>query len=233
MKAIYDRESNDIFLKIDTDKKYKDDYKTHMISENNICGVIPYHVRETKEGSSYNYNVSGMISMKNKFLDRCVSKEDMILFLRSLFDTVNDIKKYMLSADDILFYPELIFWDKDKWRFCYFPFKGKGFEYGFFRIKDFLVKRISNDDVEGIIFFHKVHKASLITPFTMDNIMRVIEEASQMNIDDKKDDVYGNIYDIENEDLKMVCENPDDKSILGHYRKNRKSREIKKMWGNW
>ena len=232
MKAIYDRVSNDIFLKIDTDKKYKDDYKCHMISENNISGLIPYNVKETMQGSAYSYNVSGMVSMKNKFLDRCIGKDDMAVFLNSLSDTVSEVKKYMLNADELLIYPELIFWDKDRWKFCYFPFKSKGFEHGFERIKDFFVRRINNEDMEGILYFHQINKSSLIKPFAMDNIIRGMEEPVFTRTI-KKEEPKAKVYDIENTDLKMVCENPDDKSLLGHYKKNKKSKDIKKMWGSW
>ena len=232
MKVTYDRVSSDIFLKIDTDKKYKDDYKNHMVNENSISGIIPYYVNETKIGSSYCYNVSGMISMKNKFLDRCIKKEDMETFIRALFDTVNDVKKYMLNADELLLYPELIFWDKDKWKFCYFPFKSKGFETGFERIKEFFVRRINNEDMEGIVFFHKIHKTSLIKPFTIENLINNMQDQSVFKAKES-DSESKNIYSIEDRNIKMVCENPDEKSILGHYKKNRKNKEIKKMWGNW
>lgn len=231
MKAVYDRESSDIFLRIDTDKKYKDEYKIHMISENSISGVIPYNVQETKGGSIYRYNVSGMISMKNKFLDRRIEKEDMNFFVRALFDTVNDVKKYMLNVDELLLYPEFIFWDKDKWRFCYFPFKGRGFEEGFIRINDFFVKRIGNNDTEAIMFFHKIYKTSLTRPFTIDNIMRITEEQDQLLYNSNEKDI-DNMYKLENSELKMVCENPDEKSIFGHYKRSRKNREKKALWGS-
>ena len=232
MKATYDRVSSDIFLKIDTDRAYKDEYKTHMINENNIPGIIPYYVQKTKEGSSYSYNVSGMISMKNKFLDRSIGKEDMDFFVKSLFDTAKSSKKYMLDANEILLYPELIFWDKDKWKFLYFPFKSKGFENGFLRIQDFFVKRINNEDMDGIIFFHKLHKSSLIDPFSMDNIISATKEREKKEtiLEVPKKD---NIYNIEEKEIKMVCEKPEDKSILGHYKRNKKSADKKNKWGSF
>ena len=232
MKATYDRVSSDIFLKIDTDRKYKDDYKSHMINENNISGIIPYCINETKSGSSYSYNVSGMMSMKNKFLDRYIEKNDMENFIKELFDTVSELKKYMLNEDELLLYPELIFYDKDKWKFCYFPFKSKGFDNGFERIKDFFVKRINNEDMDSIMFFHKVHKTSLIKPFTLENLVNNMQESTVRRLDNVEH-IKGNIYDIEEGNDKMVCENPDERSLIGHYKKNRKNKEIKKMWGNW
>ena len=244
MKAIYDRVNSDIFLKIDTNKKYKDDYKTHMLSENKMSGIIPYTVEEKKDGSVYRYKVSGMISMKNKFLDRCIEKEDMIFFIQSLSDAVKDVKKYMLNADEILLYPELIFWDKDKWKFCYFPFKGKSFEDNFVRIKDFFVKRINNKDTDGIIFFHKMHKTTLIKPFTMDEVLSIASKEK------KAAEVKpAQIYNIEPKEIKMVCETPEDNSLTSFYKRRRKNKdsvkeekleddknkvkENKKLWGSW
>ena len=257
MKASYNRRDSDIFLSITVNKEYRDSYKLHMLQENSMSGIIPYAVEKKDEGCMYSYKVTGMTSMKNKFLGKGVKKEDMEAFIHSLNEASLEAKKYMLDTDELLLYPELIFYDKDKWRFCYFPYKGRKFEDNFLRIKEFFVKRIDNSDMDAIMFSHKLYKATLTRPYSSESLMKLIEdsqlyEEKQNAVIHEKNSIeiiHGGItYGDEDRNIRMVCERADDKSLLGHYlrRKERKDtskenddkilkepRDRKKLWGNW
>ena len=234
MKASYDRRNSDIYLSISVNKSYKDSYKSHMLNENNMSGIIPYIVENTKEGCEYNYKVSGMISMKNKFLGKSICRQDMISFIKDLHEASIEAKKYMLNTDELLMYPELIFYDKGKWRFCYFPYRGKKFEDSFLRIKDFFVKRIDNNDLDAIVFAHKLNKTTLSYPYSPESILMIANDDSNENEESDKPLPYENTLEVihdkvsyidEDSSIKMVCEEAEDKSLLGYYRRRKERKE--------
>ena len=233
MKASYNRRNSDIYLSISVNKSYKDSYKLHMLNENNMSGIIPYMVERLENGCEYNYKVTGMVSMKNKFLGKSISRKDMELFIRDLHEASMEAKKYMLNTDELLLYPEFIFFDKTKWRFCYFPYKGKCFEESFLRIKEFFVKRIDNNDLDAIVYAHKLHKVTLSCPYSPENLLMIAEDKkeelsnSKLLYDGSNVEVInsGVTYMDEEKNVKMVCENADDKSLLSYYKKRKDRKE--------
>lgn len=270
MKASYDRRNSDIYLSISVNKSYRDSYKSHMLNENNMSGIIPYIVERTKDGCAYSYKVSGMISMKNKFLGKAICRQDMVSFIKDLYEASMEAKKYMLNTDELLMYPELIFYDKGKWRFCYFPYKGKKFEDSFLKIKEFFVKRIDNNDLDAIVFAHKLHKTTLSYPYSPESILMIANEDGKVSEDSEKpllqpdnmEVIHDKISYIDEESsIKMVCEEAEDKSLIGYYRrrkerkenrgkkeadenkknnivdidsqKNQETKEKKRRWGSW
>lgn len=171
MKTGYEKELNKVCLHIDLPHVYEEDYQIHMLTENNIPGLLDITGCGIDEKSRYSYVVTGLISMKTMFEKSPITREGMVTFVNRLMEIVKSLKRYMLNPDGLLLYPEFVFYGEDTWHFCYLPARRKPLCEAFHLITEYFVKTLDYEETEGILLAYELHKASLQENYDLEKIM--------------------------------------------------------------
>lgn len=243
MKTGYEKELNKVCLHIDLPQVYEEDYQIHMLKENEIPGLLDITGCGIDQKSRYSYVVTGMISMKTMFEAAPIKQEDMILFVNRLMEVVKSLRRYMLSPDGLMLYPEFMFFGGDTWHFCYLPSRKKPLCEAFHVITEYFVKKLDYEETEGILLAYEIHKATLQENYDLEKIIdeyREHEEKRREGEGIRMTEGNGNmpeenLFSLEEEEYVQTPDVETIREIGGHWKPwKRAADKLKKgRWGNW
>ncbi len=100
-----------------------EEYEMNMILRNDISCLIPFQMILADGAAEYWYDVSGMQSLKNRFLLESVDGKQLRFFLESLMGMKSAMEEYLLDDANICFSAEMVCLDRsgERIRFCYIP----------------------------------------------------------------------------------------------------------------
>lgn len=243
MKTGYEKGLNNVCLHIDLDHVYEEDYKIHMLKENNIPGLLEITGCGMDGKSRYSYGVTGLVSMKSKFKDTPIKQTDMLHFVNRLMEVVKSLRRYMLSPDGLLLYPEFMFFGDRTWHFCYLPVRKKPLCEAFHIITEYFIKRLDYEDTEGIMLSYEIHKATLQDNYDLEKIIANYKAHEEKRREGKTDTMKDEPEDITQEHIfsleeEEYVQTPDVQTIreMGvRWKPWRKTAEKlkKNRWGSW
>ena len=172
---------------------YKDDYQIRMIQANHLVGILPVRGRGMNGSSFYDYDVSGKISVKAMFERSGIQSKDIKTFLLCLGETIKSVEEYLLEKDCILLDPEYIFYEEEKYYFCYYPIQKENLWKSFHNLTEFFVKHTDYQDKKCVEMSAFLHKETMKENYSLEKIIMdclKIEEPKQ----EKEERVP--IYDI-------------------------------------
>lgn len=140
---------------------YKEDYQIRMLEENQIEGILPVKGRGRNGCSFYDYDVSGKISMKAMYERSKISSQDMKKFLSQLKQVIYSVERHLLNKQCILLRPEYIFYEEERYYFCYFPLAKEDFWKEFHVLTEYFVKYADYEDQECIKMVFLLHKETM------------------------------------------------------------------------
>ena len=148
---------------------YTKDYRTKMVCNNSINGLLRTHIQLINGIPNFNYDISGLqslaITLENKPLD-------YILLSRIIYEIYNLLftcDKYMLDTDKLLLDPEYIFLNTNNStiKLCYLPFKTSDFTTSMRKLFDYFLKHINHSDEKCVYTAYSIHNhcvSNNITP---------------------------------------------------------------------
>ncbi len=98
-------------------------YELNMILRNDISCLIPFQMILADGAAEYWYDVSGMQSLKNRFLLESVDGKQLRFLLESLMEMKSSMDEYLLDDANICFTADMVCFDRsgEKILFCYIP----------------------------------------------------------------------------------------------------------------
>ncbi len=98
-------------------------YELKMILRNTISCLLPFQTILTDGKAAYWYEVSGMQSLKTRFLLESVDGKQLRILLENLMEMQTAMEEYLLDDTNICFLPDMIWFDRsaERVRFCYIP----------------------------------------------------------------------------------------------------------------
>ena len=228
METQYKRNLNHTYLTLEVDEVYDEDYQMRMLKANKIEGLLLVAGHGVDGISKYAYDISGKSSLKAIYEKSDISKEELEVFLRSLLGLVKVIQSYMLDANKIILDPEYIFYEKEKYYFCYLPRKEEQLENSFHKLTEYFVSKIDHKDQKGIQMAYILHKATMEENY---NLEAVIEQIRQ------EEHIEGQKKEKEKTEMQYLKEekNPEyikEESIAWPVAKQWKNKK-KDKWGVW
>lgn len=181
-------------ITIEENRVYKEDYQIWMIQMNDIDGILPMKGRGMDGRSCYDYDVSGKISMKALFERSKISGKDIKIFLKQLKNTIFEVKKHLLNIDCILLDPEYIFYEEDKFYFCYYPLSEKNVWEEFHKLTEYFVKQADYEDKECVRMVFLLHKETMKDNYSL---AKLVEECVK---EEEETEVEEFTYDTEDHD---------------------------------
>ena len=149
---------------------YREDYQMRMLKANNLEGLLKTGGRGMNESSYYDYDVSGKISMKAMYERSKISSQDIKMFLRDMRMVVREVETYLLNIHCILLNPEYIFYENDRYFFCYYPPAQQDLWEAFHGLTEYFVKQADYQDQEGIEMIFLLHKRTMEENYSLEKL---------------------------------------------------------------
>ena len=166
--------------------------------------------------SFYEYDVSGKVSMKALYERGKIRENDLKQFLASFQTAVREAENYLLNVHRILLKPEYIFYEDDRFYFCYYPPADQDLWTEFHLLTEYLVKQADYQDKEAVRMIFLLHKGTMEENYSMDKLVRECMESVEPEEKKKKQEIT---YDTREHD--WITEQEMGSSIL---------RETDNMW---
>ena len=225
METQYRRNLNHTYLTLEVDEVYDEDYQMRMLKANKIDGLLLVAGHGVDGISKYAYDISGKSSLKAIYEKTDISKEELEVFLMSLLTLVKVIQNFMLDANKILLDPEYIFYEKEKYYFCYLPKKEEQLENSFHKLTEYFVSKIDHKDQKGIQTAYILHKATMEENY---NLEAVIDQIRQEELVEEEEKEEINYVEKDRQSADYIKES----SVAWPVAKQWKGRK-KEKWGIW
>lgn len=168
MKSKIEYEMNKAFLKVMGEElESKEDYRTKMLENNEILGLI-MPVNRTIDGEKISYyDVTDKESLFNYMIKRIADKEEIENLFRSIYRISKNLKEILIDEDNLLLDPELIFRNMrtGEYEFICVP-KREGYEKeDTKKLLQFIMTRIDNTDevlVETVFDLYNKSETSIL-----------------------------------------------------------------------
>lgn len=155
------------------------EYQLKMAEENEINGLLSFHSGK-KDGKLYlYYEITSKQSIENLYARKLLSRQDILFLLNGISAVLEELQKYLLNSEFLLFDPQFIFTYPDKSRIflCYLPGE-KG--YPITGLAEFILKRLDHEDVQAVAlgyqFYQKVLEENFSLQQTLKEILLIEEE---------------------------------------------------------
>ena len=179
MKTYYKKDLKATYLILEGEEQAKEDYQIAMLRANEIPGVLKMRARFVEERIEYHYDISGKTSFKTFHEKTGLRHEQMKRLVDALLDTMESLQNYMLDGNCLLLSPEYIFFDREQFYFCYYPFYKEDVKEEFHRLTEFFVREVAYQDEAGVRFAYTLHKATMEENYSVSQIMNEIEAESE------------------------------------------------------
>lgn len=170
------KELNQTRLRISFSGLYTEDYQIRMLRENRIKGLLPIGAVGEEERTVYEYDITGLISMRQYYKQKKITWEDMNGFLRQVQEIIEDTESYLLNSNRLLMNPEYIFCEDGKYRFCYFPQGDEDIRISFHRLMDDFVQWTDYQDIASVKTAFFLHKETMKENYSLKRIMLELEK---------------------------------------------------------
>ena len=224
-------------ITIEEEKLYKEDYQMWMLQMNDIDGILPVKGRGMDGSSCYDYNVSGKNSMKAMFERSKICEKDIKIFLKQLKSTINAVEEHLLNVNCVLMDPEYIFYEEEKFYFCYYPLSQKDLWEEFHKLTEYFVKQADYEDKECVRIVFLLHKETMEENYSLEKLVEKCVKEERVDEPAKKPEIEKITYDTEDHD--WIAEQELGSSIMRETEnmwtpvKKFLTRHKKSKWGDW
>ena len=122
-----------------------------MLSENEIRGMVSFGIQSRNGKESYVYNISGMQSLTELYLQREIVYRELLVIFKGLSTVFESLSEYLLEGSGLLLDPEYIFEDLNRELFFIFiPGAENELSVSMRELALFLIKRTDHRDDEAV-----------------------------------------------------------------------------------
>ncbi len=221
-------------ITIEEKEQYQEDYQMRMLKVNMLENFLQVQGRGMDQSGYYDYNVSGKVSMKAMYERGKFQETDVKQFLAGFQAAVREAEKYLLDIHRILLKPEYIFYEEERFFFCYYPPVRQDLWAEFHLLTDYFVKQADYQDKEAVRIIFLLHKGTMEENYSME---KLIKECFQQKEEPQKEEVKEIRYDTREHD--WIAEQEMGSSILKETDqmwepvKQFLNRHKKHRWGDW
>lgn len=183
MKAEYKRDLQNNYLVLEvTEPDTEDGYGLRMAEQNQVKGLLP--MRESRrDGKMYlHYEITSKQTLESLYEKKVMGYQDILYVLSGIRDTLEDMRKYLLSPQKLLFSPEMIYVlpERGGLLLCYYV---KEDECPITMLAEFILKRLDHKDRQAVTlgygFFQQASGANFSLAKALKEILSVSGEAGR------------------------------------------------------
>ncbi len=190
------KELNQTRLKISLSGLYTEDYQIRMLRENRVQGMLPISARGEGETTVYEYDITGMISLRQYYKQKKISGMEMNGYLKQIQEAVEETERFLLNPNRLLLDPDYIFCEDGICRFCYFPQGKEDIRMSFHRLMDDFVQWTDYQDISSVKTAFYLHKETMKENYSLKRLIQELEklerdeEEKKENNENREDDAF-------------------------------------------
>lgn len=180
----YVHQMNRNYVKITKEDNCEIDYGIKMVENNKIEGLLPVTVTDINNRFSCLYDISGQISLIEKYMTKEFSGEDIAYIIGFIAEMIKRMENYMLDPDMIIFHPEYVFCDVStgEWSLIYSCGEKKLVRNGLRQLFEFILERLDHKDQNAVITGYGMYKRVCREEIPIDRIFDKTEELVKQSV---------------------------------------------------
>ncbi|MCD8336779.1 MAG: FHA domain-containing protein [Lachnospiraceae bacterium] len=183
MKTEYKRDLQSNYLVLEVaEPDAGDGYGLRMAEQNQVKGLLPMH-ESRRDGKMYlHYEITSKQTLESLYEKKVMSYQDILYVLSAIRDTLEDMRKYLLSPQKLLFSPEMIYVlpERGGLLLCYYATED---ECPVTMLAEFILKRLDHRDRQAVTlgygFFQQASGANFSLAKALKEILAVSGEAGR------------------------------------------------------
>ncbi|MCD8075480.1 MAG: FHA domain-containing protein [Lachnospiraceae bacterium] len=183
MKTEYKRSLQNNYLVLEVPEPDEEDgYGLRMAEQNPVKGLLPMH-ESRRDGKLFlHYEITSKQTLESLYEKKVMGYQDILYILSGIRDTLEDMRKYLLSPKKLLFAPELIYVlpERGGLLLCYYV---KEDECPVTMLAEFILKRLDHRDRQAVTlgygFFQQASGANFSLATALKEILSVSGEAGR------------------------------------------------------
>lgn len=126
----------------------EDAFDEKMYLKANIPFLIKADIRYINNDEKYYYDINNKISINEKFREKTINAESLLVILEGIYRVINIISEYLLHGESLLLSPEYVYLNdaEDMIFFCYYPGYKNEINNSFSEMAIFLMDKIDHDN---------------------------------------------------------------------------------------
>ena len=196
MEARYKKDMNHNYLILEYEESTF--YEVNMVLHNQIKGLLECHKHIFNGKTEMYYDISSKQPLSRIYMKKELKIEDIRLLLSSILRLLDELKRYLLSAENIVFDAE----------YCYCNPETKQPEWVFYpkcntgdnmrNLAEFLIDRVDHGERAAVDMAYRFYKLVKDEILTRKELEKILEEYE----DDKEEIPAGNINNyVKNQDI--------------------------------
>lgn len=166
----------------------KTDYRTKMLLENHIPGLLPVTHRQVNGESKFYYEINSLQSLNRLYDKSEVRYDDLTKLLSGCVNLFNRLEDYLLDGAQIIIKPELIYVDVEKMEpyfICYPEYEGD-VRLSFMEFIDEILTKIDHTDERAVMLGYQIYRYTRNPNYVISEIEKMMEQVI-VNIVQKKE----------------------------------------------
>lgn len=197
MREEYERDLHHVWMILEFDQIYEEDYQMRMLQANSVPGLLPIKGQGKDEKSRYRYDVTGKSSILALGEKETWGYEQMEAFMRQFIQVLYEVNNYLLDVNCLSLKPQHIYCRKGQFSFCYCPAVQGDIRAAFHELTEYFVKETDYDDKDGIYLAYQLHKASMEENYNIENLLEMILERKEREMEKLRLEHKNESYEIE------------------------------------
>ncbi len=185
MKTEYKRDLQNNYLILEApDVNEEGNYGLRMAEQNQVRGLLPVH-GSRKDGKLYlHYEITSKRTLESVYEKKVMGYQDILSILTGLRDTLENMRKYLLSPQQLLFAPEMIYLlpERKELLLCYYVREN---ECPIRMLAEFILKRLDHRDRQAVALGYGFFERASGENFSLAETLR--EVLMTFNADDTAD----------------------------------------------
>lgn len=157
----------------------REDYRTKMLLENRIPGLLPVTHRLINGESRYYYEINSLQSLDRLFAKTEIRYDVLRRLLLGCVSLFERLEEYLLDGTQIIIKPDLIYIDVEKmdpYFVCYPDYEGD-VRMNFMEFIDELLTRIDHTDEHAVMLGYQIYRYTRNPNYVISEIGNMIEHA--------------------------------------------------------
>lgn len=168
------------------------DYRTKMLLENHIPGLLPVTHRQVNGESKFYYEINSLQSLNRLYDKSEIRYDDLTRLLSGCVRLFDRLEEYLLDGAQIIIKPELIYVDVEKMEpyfVCYPEYEGD-VRLAFMEFIDEILTKIDHTDERAVMLGYQIYRYTRNPNYVMSEIGKMMEHVI-VNIAQKKGQATG------------------------------------------
>lgn len=158
MNKQYIRNGLEYYMKIEL--MGGEDYEYQMLAKNKIAHLLPMQLDQINQKQYLLYTATEYKPFWITSDKMWISGRQLHSIVDSLLNTIDEIKRYLLSADNLVLEPECLFLNLSGFQlyFLYVPGYGQDIVMQMAKLMEYLLGKIDYEDSEGVVFAYGIYR---------------------------------------------------------------------------